>query len=200
MKDNSLKSTKNSEILSIEEAAQLTGIHISTIKKYLDFGLLELVKNEAGESCLLEDDLLTIFQPGQVQPSNKKATKENKARLHLAKGSSEKQESKKPNKQKEQPQDTDTEFLLEVIEINRNLRDRLKSLQEDNSWLKTRIESLEKSVEREQTLQAAQLETIGRLARNQASFFGENIPKISSGLIRLTGSIGKKGKEFLKSR
>lgn len=193
MKESTLKSTKNSELLSIEKASKLTGIHISTIKKYLDFGLLESVKNEAGEECLLEEDLLTMFQPQQKSLSKTNPSKENKNNLHLAKGKA------KPKKQKKQAQETDTEFLLEVIEINRNLRDRLKYLQEDNSWLKKRIESLEKSLEREQTLQAAQLETIGRLSRSQNSFFKESIPKISSGLIRLTDSIGKTGKKLFKT-
>lgn len=58
---------------------------------------------------------------------------------------------------------------LELIEINRSLREQVKMLREERDWLRERLERLESRSEREQMLLLAESETVRRLISERTS-------------------------------
>jgi len=173
-------------LLSEQEASSIAGVSLETISRYQEFGLLKPVfkneipfyrENELKSLFMLGGSLNSIEEAEGLRESDSIRYEEEVPTLSglLSENlspikdqvSSRSVESKEDVIDHEQSQDKVSEpapvpavRLEDLIFENRNLKDKLTSLEDERDWLRRRVEQLEERSGREQMLLLSEKETL----------------------------------------
>jgi DNA-binding transcriptional MerR regulator len=157
----------NQKLLSIEDSARVTGVSKDTIAQYRDLGLLRAV-NERENSPLFAEDIQEVFGIPEIEFEHQAVEVNNcsvlnKAHITLAPHSepssvpSKSRSSFMGRKLSRQKRVKELESDLHSLRARcRALESRLKMVNEERDWLRSRVERLEVRSEREQMLLLAQ--------------------------------------------
>jgi DNA-binding transcriptional MerR regulator len=157
----------NANLLNEAESAKFASVSVETITQYIEFGLIKPVSKNSQGLLFDRDDLAQtfhIFQNANLDPSTIKETNTN---LNEAPKSTLLEKIEVSSDKAEQVDNLPAIRDVELIQLNRQLRDQLRSLSQERDWLKERLEKLEERSEREQMLLISTSQTIRELMQNK---------------------------------
>ncbi len=168
--------------LSKSESAELAGVSIETIEKYIEYGLIDIDMMDQSGKQIRELDLISLFQVDRNTSLSRDPKVDESIptqdKIILGDGPTvskvtplkkvKKKVSNPPlrNSQKiklSSSASTEGRAEVDLKEINKLLKERIVHLREERDWLRKRVENLEVSIERGQTLQMSQIESVRKL-------------------------------------
>ncbi|MBP9837449.1 MAG: hypothetical protein KBC84_01915 [Proteobacteria bacterium] len=190
-------------LLTEQQSSEMAGVSLETIKMYANCGLLPVTKKD-NINFFKEIDIKTLFYS---QLKDKKETKVEPETTQVTEpqaqaAATEPQVEKKAEETKtaaaevsnttaleptkEEPQQVTLNSIradkyfpttVELLEINKSLRDQIQILREERDWLRERIEKLESRSEREQMLMLSESENLRSMINlNKKSFLQKTLP------------------------
>lgn len=169
--------------LSKSESAELAGVSIETIEKYIEYGLIDIDMMDQTRKQIRELDLISLFQVDKNAALSRDIKVEESVptqdKIIFGNGPTASKVTPLKNKKKKKisipPLRNSQKIKLsssagagrsaevDLKEINNLLKERIVHLREERDWLRKRVENLEVSIERGQTLQMSQIESVRKL-------------------------------------
>ncbi len=191
-------------LLTEQQSSEMAGVSLETIKMYANCGLLPVTKKD-NQNFFKEIDIKTLFY-SQLQDNKETKVEPESASFPEQHARATTTTEPEPEKKAEAPKietfeascDTTIETTkeepqqltlntiradkyfpttVELLEINKSLRDQIQILREERDWLRERIEKLESRSEREQMLMLSESENLRSMINlNKKTFLQKTLP------------------------
>jgi DNA-binding transcriptional MerR regulator len=161
-------SQHTAQLLNEAESAKFAAVSRETIAQYIEFGLIKPASKNGQGFLFDRNDLAHTFHIlEEINPNSFSTNKINSPVTDNLPKQALAGEIEISNTEGAETNNLPAVRDVELIQLNRQLRDQLRTLSSERDWLKERLEKLEERSEREQMLLLSTSQTMRDLIQNK---------------------------------